>query len=190
MEAPWFSLVTNSVEMGGRPTADRDDPCASAPRPNPGGRGPGSTSVEERMDRAPGGVDTMAAWNPGHAVARDVSGTREGQPGVRALPRFPPRAAVRGRQKGWAMPRRKAPIAPASRGHEDGPPSAHPLFITSLEKGLRVLEGVLKIILGSSPSVAASAESWRASAGFHLSGACAHSLCSSGAAAPTSPASV
>ena len=37
------------------------------------------------------------------------------------------------------MPRRKAPIAPASRGHEDGPPSANPLFITSLEKGLRVL---------------------------------------------------
>src|ERR1700730_4439173 len=52
------------------------------------------------------------------------------------------------------------------------------------------LEGVLKIMQGSSPSVAASAESWRASAGFHWSGACAHSLCSSGAAAPTSPASV
>src|SRR5262245_57596341 len=39
---------------------------------------------------------------------------------------------------------------------------------------------------GSLPIAAASAESSRASAGFHWSGACAHSLCSSDAAAPAS----
>lgn len=54
----------------------------------------------------------------------------------------------------------------------------------------QLLEGVLKIILSSSPGVAASAESWRASAGFHSSGPSARSPCSDGAVAPTSPMSV
>src|SRR5262245_36761405 len=55
---------------------------------------------------------------------------------------------------------------------------------------LEPLEGVLKIMPGSVPTAAASAESSRASAGFHWSGACAHSLCSSDAAAPASLACV
>ena len=52
----------------------------------------------------------MAAWNPRHAVARDVSGTREGQPGVRALPRFRPRALRCGdARKGGLCPDGKPP---------------------------------------------------------------------------------
>src|SRR5215217_4553052 len=60
------------------------------------------------------------------------------------------------------------------------------LVITRLDR----LERVLKIMPGSVPTAAASAESSQASAGFHWSGACARNPCSSGAAAPASPASV
>src|SRR5215470_2497776 len=52
------------------------------------------------------------------------------------------------------------------------------------------LEGVLKITLGSSPSAAPSAGSSRPSGAFHSSAPSAHNLCSSGAAAPTSPTCV
>ena len=87
-------------------------------------------------------LEVWTPWLPGilamRSRATSAAPGRGSQACVRSLG-SPPRAAVRGRQKGWAMPRRKAPIAPASRGHEDGPPSANPLFITSLEKGLRVL---------------------------------------------------
>src|SRR5882724_6718314 len=63
-------------------------------------------------------------------------------------------------------------------------------FTRTLLLDSRILEGILKIMLGSWPSAAPSAGSSRASGAFHSSVPSAHNLCSSGAAAPTSPACV